>query len=63
MDYDYDLNTSIEVEKSLNEIQILTNSFSGDIKIKQHAAQLQKLQYAIADSVDATYPWVSGISG
>lgn len=50
MGYDYDLETNIEVEKVLNQIQILTNSFSGDIKIKQHTTPFQKLQYAIADT-------------
>jgi len=50
MDFDYDLNTSIEIEKKELQIQILTNSFSGDIKLKQQANVLQKLQYAIADS-------------
>ncbi|MFK7905944.1 MAG: hypothetical protein AB8B69_12500, partial [Chitinophagales bacterium] len=50
MDFDYDLNTSIEIEKKELQIQILTNSFSGDVKFKQQANVLQKLQYAIADS-------------
>lgn len=50
MDFDYDLNTNIEAESAVQSLQILTNSFSGDIKLKQHSDQLQKLQYAIADT-------------
>ena len=49
MTFDYDFPTSIEVTSHKKpQIQILINSFSGDIKIKQHGSSLQKLQYVVA---------------
>ncbi len=50
MDFNYDLPTNVETENLSSFIQILTNSFSGDIKLKQHGEHLQKLQYAVADT-------------
>lgn len=49
MDYNYDFSTEIAPIGGETSIQILSNSFSGDIKIKQNTSSLHKFHYAIAN--------------
>ena len=51
MEYDYEGTSSTTNLLKIANIQILTNSFSGDIKIKQHGEVFKNLSYAIADSL------------
>lgn len=50
MNFNYGLSSFDEKEVISNPIQILSNSFSGDITIKQHGKALEKLNYIVADS-------------
>ena len=52
MKHDYqDLNTSVSNLPDRHVVQILINSFSGNIKIKQHSDVTTLLQYSIQDSL------------
>lgn len=50
MSQEYNLTSSIKERPKTPEIQILSNSFSGDIKIKIHSDNPQKITYTVADS-------------
>ncbi len=51
MSYDYDLISGTKEISVLSQIQILTNSFSGDIKIKQHTVVPKKINYSVTDTL------------
>lgn len=51
MNYNYNISTSKKSESKVGQIQILSNSFTGEIIIKQHSAKPQHLEYLITDSL------------
>jgi len=51
MGFDYAISTSSKEVKPEDQIQILSNSFSGDIKIKQHFDKAKEINYSILDSI------------
>lgn len=51
MSYDYDLISSSDEALNPEQIQILSNSFTGDIKIKKLNNALQNLSYSVTDSL------------
>jgi len=52
MDHNYDFSTSIETvpEQQTKKIQILSNSVSGDVKIKQEGINPQSINYFVTDT-------------
>ena len=50
MNYNYGINTATKEISNSNQIQILTNSFSGEIKIKQSLDNLEEITYLITDT-------------
>jgi arabinogalactan endo-1,4-beta-galactosidase len=51
MEQAYDFTTSVNEKPTTHQIQILANSFSGDIKIKQFSDQPVKMTYSVADAL------------
>lgn len=51
MNYNYNTSTGTKAISKPDQIQILTNSFSGEIKIKQHSENVQEIAYLITDTL------------
>ena len=56
MSYDYDQTTGSQQRPTPSpQLQILTNSFSGDVTIKQGTQSNQRLQYSVLDTMGQVF--------